>query len=316
MLGRLVNGIIPLKGFGYPWGNLLPVLEQADLFLINLECTLTILTQPRHNGQYKPFYFRADPPVVETLQIGRVNFASVANNHSGDFGMGGLLETLAILDQANITHAGAGPNLEVARAPALLHANALTVAVIAFADYPLAWAATPTQPGINYTPISLLREDFAIIEESLRAARQQADLVIFSIHWGPNMRFRPTEEFRAFARGVISAGADIFWGHSAHLVQGIEIFQGKPILYDTGDLVDDYAVDELARNDLSALFQIKVWPQGIERIDLAPVLISNMQANLAPERERAIFLKRLALLCDEMGTELETGPDIASVRIA
>jgi poly-gamma-glutamate synthesis protein (capsule biosynthesis protein) len=316
MLGRLVNGIIPLKGFSYPWGNLLPVLEQADLFLINLECTLTTLTQPWHNGQYKPFYFRADPSVVETLKIGRVNFASLANNHSCDFGIGGLLETLAILDQANIAHAGAGPNLEAARAPDLLHANGLTVAVIAFADYPLAWAATPTQPGINYTPISLLREDFATIEESLRAARQQADLVIFSIHWGPNMRSRPTEEFRAFARRVISAGADIFWGHSAHLVQGIEIFLGKPILYDTGDFVDDYAVDELARNDLSALFQIKVWPQGIERIDLAPVLISDMQVNLASERERAIFLKRLALLCDEMGTELETDPDTVSARIA
>jgi poly-gamma-glutamate capsule biosynthesis protein CapA/YwtB (metallophosphatase superfamily) len=316
MLGRLVNGIIPLKGFSYPWGNLLPVLEQADLFLINLECTLTTLTQPWHNGQYKPFYFRADPSVVETLKIGRVNFASLANNHSCDFGIGGLLETLAILDQANIAHAGAGPNLEAARAPALLHGNGLTVAVIAFADYPLAWAATPTQPGINYTPISLLREDFATIEESLRAARQQADLVIFSIHWGPNMCSRPTGEFRAFARRVISAGADIFWGHSAHLVQGIEIFLGKPILYDTGDFVDDYAVDELARNDVSALFQIKVWPQGIERIDLAPVLISDMQVNLASERERAIFLKRLALLCDEMGTELETDPDTVSVRIA
>ena len=68
------------------------------------------------------------------------------------------------------------------------------------------------------------------------------------------MRSRPTSEFRVFARRVIEAGADVFWGHSAHIVQGVEVWRGKPILYDTGDFVDDYAVDTNLRNDLSGLF--------------------------------------------------------------
>ncbi|HEU0021581.1 MAG TPA: CapA family protein [Dehalococcoidia bacterium] len=316
MLGRLVNEAIARKGFSYPWGNLLPVLQEADIFLVNLECALTARAQPWHDGEDKAFYFRAVPSVAETLRIGRVDFASVANNHSCDFGTEGMAETVAVLDQAGIAHAGAGADLAAASEPAFLTAKGVRVGVVAFADYPLAWAASPNAPGINYTPISLDPGDFTRIEEALATARQQADLVIFSIHWGPNMSSRPTDLFRQFARRVMDAGADIFWGHSAHVVQGIEVFQGKPILYDTGDFVDDYAVDDLVRNNLSALFRVQVGPTGMERIDLVPVYINDMQVNLAPEPERAIFLKRLTLLCDEMGTALERGPDTASVRIA
>jgi poly-gamma-glutamate synthesis protein (capsule biosynthesis protein) len=306
MLGRLVNEAIDRKGFSYPWGNLLPVLQQADLFMVNLECALTAHAQPWHDGENKAFYFRAEPSAVETLRIGRVDFASVANNHCCDFGTEGMIETLAVLNQAGIAHAGAGADLAAARAPALLDAKGVRVSVVAFADYPLAWAASPNTPGIHYTPISLDPEDFARVEEALAIARQQADLVIFSIHWGPNMRPRPTDQFREFARRVMDAGADIFWGHSAHVVQGIEVFQGKPILYDTGDFVDDYAVDDLLRNELSALFLVQIKPPAtVERVYLVPVFISDMQVNLAPERERASFIKRLTLLCAEMGTDLE-----------
>jgi len=307
MLGRLVNETIARKGYSHPWGNLLSVLQEVDLFLVNLECALTAHTQPWHNGEYKAFYFRAGPSVAETLRIGRVDFASVANNHSCDFGTVGMGETVAVLDQASIAHAGAGADLAAASKPVFLSAQGVRVGVVAFADYPQEWAATPTTPGINYTPISLDPQDFAKVEQALSAARQKADLVIFSIHWGPNMSPRPMELFRQFARQVVDAGADIFWRHSAHVVQGVEVYRGRPILYDTGDFIDDYAVDELLHNDLSALFLVKIKPPDtVERVDLVPVFISDMQVNLAPERERASLIKRLTLLCAEMGTDLET----------
>ena len=68
--------------------------------------------------------------------------------------------------------------------------------------------------GLNYTPVSADPQDFEKIEGALAAAHQDADLVVFSIHWGPNMRERPTEAFRRFAHRVVDAGADVFWGHS------------------------------------------------------------------------------------------------------
>lgn len=308
MLGRLVNETIHQKGFAHPWGEIVPALRKVDLFLINLECALTAETRPWQDGEYKTFYFRAEPSAVETLKAGRVDFASVANNHICDFGTDGLLETLAILDRADIAHAGAGESLAVAREPARLNVNGFRINVVAFSDHPRGWAATPTSPGFNYTPVSVDAEDFRIVESTLAAARQDADLVIFSIHWGPNMRERPTEKFRAFARKVVGSGADIFWGHSAHLIQGIDVHEGKLILYDTGDFVDDYAIDPMLRNDLSALFLVRIAPPNhVEGIELVPVQIEDMQVNLAAGQERDWVNQRLKQLCDEMGTELRSG---------
>ena len=180
---------------------------------------------------------------------------------------------------------------------------------------PIDVTSSPTSPGINYTPISLAPKDFREVENALSIARQDADLVIFSIHWGPNMRARPTGAFREFARRVVSAGADLFWGHSAHLVQGIEFHNGKLILYDTGDLVDDYVVDEVKRNDLSALFLVRVTPPAIESLHLLPVQIGEMQVNMAQGAGREWFVQRMIDLCEEMGTRVATAPKECSIRV-
>jgi poly-gamma-glutamate synthesis protein (capsule biosynthesis protein) len=231
-----------------------------------------------------------------------VDFASLANNHAADFGMPGLLDTVHRIDEAGIAHAGAGGDILAAREPAFLTAAEWRIGVVAFADHPAAWAAGRTTPGINHTPVSLAAEHFGAMANALTIAHQQADLVIFSIHWGPNMRVRPPPTFRAFAHRVIEAGADVFWGHSAHIVQGVEVWHGKPILYDTGDFVDDYAVDPELRNDLSGLFLLRARPPTIERIDVIPVAIGRCQVNRARGEERDCFIERFTALSAERGT--------------
>ncbi len=307
MLGRLVNETIAARGFAHPWGNMLPILRRADLFLINLECALTARARRWQDGECKMFYFRAEPAVVATLKRGRVAFAAVANNHVCDFEVDGLRETLETLEREGIAHAGAGMDLAAARTPARLTLNGTRISVVAFADHPYAWAATSASPGINYAPVSVDPEHFAAVEGAIAMARQHADFVIFSIHWGPNMRPRPTPLFRDFAHKVIDAGADIFWGHSAHLVQGIEVYRERPILYDTGDFVDDYAVDGEQRNDLSALFLLRLKPPVIDHLDVMPVKIANMQVNLARGAEHDWFSRRITALCAEMGTSAIVG---------
>jgi len=302
MLGRGVAETIALQGFAHPWGNLLPRLWEPDLFLINLECALTSETQEWGDPSVKPFHFRADPSAVRTLRLARVDCATIANNHIADFGTAGLLETVRTLDAAGIAHAGAGSRQTAAQAPARLLARQWRIAVVAFADQPPEWAAGPETAGLNYTPISTYPPQFAAIERALAEARTGADFVVFSAHWGPNMRSRPTALFRAFARRVVDAGADIFWGHSAHVPQGIEVRNRKLILYDTGDFVDDYAVDRALRNDLSALFLVRVGTSGVEQLDLLPVQIGGCQVNLAEGQDRAWTLNRIARLSEEMGT--------------
>ncbi len=315
MLGRLVDQAIARKGFAYPWGDLLPVLHRVQLFCINLECALTAVTERWTDGSYKPFYFRADPAAVETLVQGRVAFAALANNHIGDFGAAGLMETVRVLDAAGIAHAGAGANLAAARAPAVIAAGGVRVAIVAFADHPAAWAATASQPGLNYTPISLAEHDLAPVATAVAAARELAPMVICSLHWGPNMRLRPDPGFRTFAHRLVESGVDIVWGHSAHVVQGVEVYQDRLILYDTGDLVDDYAVDRRLRNDLSGLFLVHLAPPRIRELTVIPVQIARCQVRLAEGPAEELFVERFGRLCGELGTRVERRPEGVIVRL-
>jgi poly-gamma-glutamate capsule biosynthesis protein CapA/YwtB (metallophosphatase superfamily) len=309
MLGRLVNDVIRRRGFAYPWGDMLSTLRDADLLCINLECALTSHTEQWRGDPHKPFFFRADPGVVETLRLAKVDFAALANNHIMDFGVAGLLETVGVLDQAGIAHAGAGPDIAAASAPALLSARGWRVAIVAFADYPEAWCAVAGEPGMCFTPVSPRSADFAAVEHALANARDAADVVIFSMHWGPNMRLRPPPHFQDFAHGVLEAGADVFWGHSAHLLQGLERVDGKVILYDTGDFVDDYAVNSLLRNDFSALFLLRMVPGAVERIEVVPALIDSMRVTRATGSTRQEIVERLSELSAEFGTTLRDQPE-------
>ena len=264
----------------YPWGDLLPVVQTADLFLINLECVIAESGEPFLPPRV--FYFRADPEAIEVLTSAGVDYVTLSNNHAMDFQRPALLETIQHLDERGIAHAGAGGNIEEASRFALLEANGITVGVVAFADHYAEYAATEFSAGTNVISITVEGPDFRRVEQSIEAVRAAgADLVVFSIHWGPNMRHIPPPEFQEFARAVMDAGADIFHGHSAHVFQGIEIYQGKPILYDTGDLIDDYYVYEEHRNDQQFLFLITATGSGVERIELVPVLISSAQVNIA-----------------------------------
>jgi poly-gamma-glutamate synthesis protein (capsule biosynthesis protein) len=188
------------------------------------------------------------------------------------------------------------------------------IAIVAFADYPEAWCATDTAPGMCFTPISLEPQYFGWVEAIIARARAVSDFVIVSMHWGPNMRLRPPRLFRNFAHRVIAAGADVFWGHSAHVVQAIELIDGRPILYDTGDFIDDYAINPSLRNDLAALFLLRVNPPVVERLEMVPMLIDEIQVNRATGGTRGLIARRLKKLCAEVGTTLEESADGLVVR--
>jgi len=317
MLGRGVAEALASGEIAHPWGDVLPAMQSQDGVLVNLECALTRETERWRNGEEKAFYFAGDPSAAKLLQGAGVRFASLANNHAGDFGAKGLLETVATLDGVGIAHAGAGADLAAASAPARFELGGMRFAVVAFSDHPVAWAASSSDPGIHFFLPSDSAEYFRPVERALAEARRGADFVVFSSHWGPNMRLRPPAYFRRFARRVLDSGADLFWGHSAHVVQGIELWQGKPILYDTGDFVDDYAVDPELRNDLSALFLIELEGPALRRLDLLPVQIRNRQVWAARGAERAFFVKRAAELCAELGSELDdhAEPGTVSLRL-
>ncbi len=300
MLGRGVNASLHDVRPEEPWGDVLPLLLSADVRIINLECAITEHKRPWSRTP-KVFHFRADPVAIEVLRAARVDACSLANNHTLDFEEEGLLDTIRYLDGAGIRHAGAGRDREEAARPALL--DAPRVALVAFTDNEPPFAAGPGKPGTNYLPVSLEPEILRRVEDAVRAAREAgAETVVFSNHWGPNMVERPRELFRRFARAVIDRGVDIYYGHSAHVFQGVEIHRGKPILYDTGDFIDDYAVDPRLRNDRSFLFRVSIDGGELRRLELFPVSLPYARVELAKGAEREAILDRMERLSAEMGT--------------
>ncbi|HOJ21011.1 MAG TPA: CapA family protein [Armatimonadota bacterium] len=312
MLGRGVNEVLGKMRPEEPWGDVLPLMTgghgypEVDLRIINLECALTTRLQPWTRTP-KVFHFRADPSVVSVLQAARIDACSLANNHTLDYEEEGLLDTLRHLDEAGIQHAGAGKDERHAARPVILRAGqeGTRVGLVAVTDNEPAFAAGPDRAGTHYLPVSMEIEVLRRVEDAVGMARAAgAEIVVFSNHWGPNMVMHPSRLFQEFAHAVIDRGADLYYGHSAHLFQGVEIYRGKPILYDTGDFIDDYAVDPVLRNDWSFLFVATLERGSFRRLEMHPVVLSYARVSRATGTEREAILERMEHLSAELGTSL------------
>jgi poly-gamma-glutamate capsule biosynthesis protein CapA/YwtB (metallophosphatase superfamily) len=133
-------------GASYMWGDTLPLLKRADLRLINLECVIAGNGKPWERTP-KVFFFRADLNAIDVLKIAGIDYVSLDNNHSLDFGEDAMLEMLGRLDKAGIAHAGAGRNLVEASKPAVLVTRGMQVGIVSFTDNEPAFAANETSPG-------------------------------------------------------------------------------------------------------------------------------------------------------------------------
>ncbi len=293
MLGRLVNEKLNRVAPTYIWGDLLPTLRSNDVNIVNLETALTRSTQ----RVPKVFNFKADPKHVQALIAGNIHVVNNANNHVLDFGIEGLKETIETLDRAGILHVGAGLNAQEAARPAIIEKNGLKIGVLGYTDNEPSWKAGANKPGTNYISIE---HDRQRVQEDIKKLKPEVDLIIITLHWGPNWQERPPQAFRDLTHAMIDAGADVIHGHSNHVFQGIEWYKDKLILYQTGDFVDDYAIDPSQRNDRSFLFIIEVYDKSLEKLSLVPTIIDNMQVNAANARDARESLGRMQRLSAEL----------------
>lgn len=115
-----------------------------------------------------------------------------------------------------------------------------------------------------------------------RARETDPDLLVASLHWGPNMVEEPFESHERWGRWLLSEGVDVVHGHSAHVFQAVEVADDGLLLYDCGDFVDDYAIDDELRNDWSFLFELTVENDGTPtELRLVPVEIRDCAVHRA-----------------------------------
>jgi predicted nucleotidyltransferase len=274
--------------------------RSLDAVVANLECCISERGRQTSLIPGKPFFFRGPPAAVESLRALGVTAVSLANNHALDYGPEALEDSLTLLERSGIAAAGAGLDPDTSSRGAVVEAGDLRLGVVPVTDHPREFAAAADSPGVAYAD---LRAGLpAWVAEELERLRRAADVVLVFPHWGPNMTVRPAQWQHRRARELVEAGAHAVAGHSAHVFHGVERVDGSPVLYDLGDGLDDYAVDEELRNDLGIL---AIWrPGGQPEVELVGIHLHFCFTDLARGEEADWIASRLGRACRELGTRV------------
>ncbi|MBV9470883.1 MAG: CapA family protein [Abitibacteriaceae bacterium] len=237
LLDRGVAAQIQQYGMGYPFQQTRSLLSAADIAFGNLECPLATHGVKVH----KKFCFKPDPATVKCLTGAGMDVLSLANNHSMDCGRIGLDETMATLRANGLHWCGAGENLAGAEQPTVLNIKGVKVAFVGFCQFlPEGSFLRDDAPTIAFASEEAVRRAVSV-------ARQQADVVIASFHWGEEYYSLPHENQVQLAHAAVAAGADLVLGHHPHVFQALEVVKhqvgGHPrralIAYSLGNFVFD-----------------------------------------------------------------------------
>jgi len=210
------------------------LLSAADVAVANFENPAPNVFKYHTQGTV----FSADPALISGVKAAGIDVVSIANNHIGDAGKAGILQTIANLESHGLKHAGAGKNSAAAHRPALVKIGAVTVAILGYDTIAKYYAAGPSTAGSAQLTVAGVKADVA----AARAAG--ADVVIVYPHWGTEYDPTPFPAQQALARAVIDAGADLVIGNHAHWVGALEVYKGKPIWYALGNFVFDQTWSE------------------------------------------------------------------------
>ncbi|HYP57798.1 MAG TPA: CapA family protein [Beijerinckia sp.] len=288
-LAEQVNGKLPeYAAPSYIWGAALAELNRVrpDVSIINLETSIT------RSDAYIPkgINYRMSPENAVCLRAAGIDCCVLGNNHVLDWERAGLLDTLATLERLRIKTAGAGHDEAEAGAPAILEIEGKgRVLVFSFAcresGTPSDWAATHEAAGVNFLG-DFSDETAAAIANKIARIRRPRDLIIISIHWGPNWGYEIPQEHRRFAHALVDrANVSVIHGHSSHHAKAIEIYKNRLILYGCGDFLNDYegihGFEEF-RGDLALMYfagfdgltgeltDLEMVPLQIRRFQLVP----------------------------------------------
>lgn len=212
-----------------PFGDFAEVFRKVDLAVGNLECVVSTTGEPFD----KPYVYRAHPRVLELVQK-HLDVVCLANNHTGDFGHAAFLDQLQLLEQKKIQYVGGGRDCAHARKPLIIERNGMRVALLAYNDFkPRAFEAGPNWPGVAWAVDVQVTAD-------IEAARtiHRADFVIPILHWG--WEYEPANDRqKQLAKLMIDAGADMIVGGHPHVMQEVEYYKGKLIVFSIGNFIFD-----------------------------------------------------------------------------
>ncbi len=254
-------------------------LQSADILLVNNEFTFSDRGSPLPRKMYT---FRGTPNRVGIYKELGVDLVSLANNHAYDFGTDAFLDTLDTLKGADIPYMGGGKNLEEAMRPVYFIMNGRKIAFVAATraeKFILTPEAGETSPGVLRT------YDTARFLEVIREARQKSDIVIAYVHWGKEDSHSLEDVQLKAGREYIDAGADVVVGAHAHVLQGVEFYKNKPLVYNLGNFLFN------AKTVDTGILKIHVDGEGTLSYEFQPAIQKDCYTEIVDGEERARILR-------------------------
>jgi poly-gamma-glutamate capsule biosynthesis protein CapA/YwtB (metallophosphatase superfamily) len=238
--------------YNFPFAPVASYLSGFDLTIGNLESIISdqgVTTKPVTGVS-----LRAHPNAIQGLLGAGFDIVSVANNHAGDFGEEGMIDSFNRLAAAGIGCAGGGINRTGARAPVIRQVRGGTIACLAYTNVPMymdsfwagqmptsRWLATDDRAGVAWAHDSRF-STFGNLDDmraDIAAAAVQADLVVVMVHFGWEYNYEPDQAQIDLARAAIDAGAKLVLGHHPHVTQPVEEYHGGFIAYSLGNFIFD-----------------------------------------------------------------------------
>jgi poly-gamma-glutamate capsule biosynthesis protein CapA/YwtB (metallophosphatase superfamily) len=296
---------------GEAFQHVLPLMKDKGVLFGNLETTLSDAQIPPMPGRGSPM--KASQRMIEGIVEADFDLVSLANNHTTDYGTKGLVQTIELLDRKGIQHVGAGKNIHEALEPAIITRNGLKIGFLAYEA--TVWSfggdAKESKPGVAkihvnslLPPPNIAREDLARMAQHIKEVKSCVDILIASFHWGAELTTTLTPHQQSIAYTAVDSGADIIIGHHPHILQGVEVYMGRPIFYSLGDFIFD---EEFFYPDDTIIVKARISNKEM-KVALIPVFL-NEEGN--PESLDQSMLKhkgilaKMAALCKELGSELD-----------
>ena len=242
-------------GWSTVFADIAPLIRGADLAMANLESPVA---PDAHQGIHGEV-FNAPQGLLGGLVQAGFDVVSLANNHAFDQGPDGLVETWRRARATGLGTIGAGPSCAAAAEPHLAEVDGVKIAFIATVDLvnidgnttddaPCLFVAGdvctgdcgPDRDAVHFRP------ELARLTSAITAAREGADLVIVSAHWGDEYRTEPLPEYPPLAAALVNAGADAIIGHHPHVLQPVQRLVASDgreavVAFSLGNLVSDMA---------------------------------------------------------------------------
>lgn len=280
-----------------PFRNMSAILQSADFSFGNLETPIV-------NGKGiiggHAMIFAAPSSSLAGLVENRFKILSLANNHALDQNLAGLESTLALLDQKELQHIGAGRDQTAAWQPAKIVQDGITSCFLgtSYASY--------NDNGKTKNEFVARMEDTEKLETQILSLKSDCDFVIVSMHAGTEYTTQPNQSQIDFAHTAIEAGADMVIGGHPHWIQTIEKYQGKYIFYSLGNFIFDQMWSQETREGLAIKISLsrpatgeislqgQKTPVRLDSVELLPIIIDDYSTpRPASETESKKILKKI-----------------------